>query len=321
MIHHHFFPVYIWDCQYRSCDQNNTENTYCYLTKFVFPQCNISYFWSRGRLKKVSYLHLQTLWRFIYWLLQFLSMCTRDGWTSYSWSSSHICKWSYRSQIEPTKHHTINWIEVQMLFIFFLSLLHSHFSLTPALIAAHQQLQQGEACQPHIQCQACAEALQAVRLPACFRNELALRTTWLAHDKQVKEPRQESPDTLALLACMHFNQLILEVFLQQAPCWQRNAVGTVSGSWHSSCSAGRSPWRGRKGFTGKQLSREINTPVTHCPRQFWHIHCFCFPVLRRVGIPFPQIPLSTSTVRTTTEVDTDKGASPLAKTFSIGSKL
>lgn len=170
------------------------------------------------------------------------------------------------------------------------------------------------------------EAFQAVCLPAYFRDKLALSTTWLVHDKQVKEGRQESPDTLVLLACMHLKlsllkQLILEVFLQRAPRWHRNAVGTVSGCWHSSCSAGKSLWQGQKGFTGKQLSREINTTVTHCLEQFWHFYSFCSPVFRRVGITFPQTPPSFGAMGTTADIDT--GASPLATgtfTFSVGSK-
>lgn len=150
-----------------------------------------------------------------------------------------------------------------------------------------------------------AEALWAVHLPASFRDKLALRTTWL--DKQVKEGRQESPATLALLAYVQplLKQLILELFLRGALHWHRRAVGRVSGHWHSSCSTGSGE------DTGKQLSREINITVTHHPEQLWHIYGYGSSVCRALGIAVPQCHRPPAP-EDRAEVDTNMGASPLA---------
>lgn len=101
---------------------------------------------------------------------------------------------------------TINWIKVHMLvFSFFFFFPSFTFLIDSNLHCNRSGTAAGSSVPATYPASAHAEALRAVHLPACFRDELALRTTWLVHDKLVKEGRRECPDTLVLLACMHLS--------------------------------------------------------------------------------------------------------------------
>lgn len=153
-------------------------------------------------------------------------------------------------QIPPAEHHSINWITVHVQLGCFSPFIHISHWLQPSL----QQISNcsSEQRASHISSASARQGFVGCTLASKFQGRAGIKdnliSAWQGGERrQPREPWHPCP--AGLHAFQHLlKQLIFEVFLWQAPGWHRIAVGSVSGCWQSSCSTGKSLWRGQEGF-------------------------------------------------------------------------